>query len=287
MRRRYVIIAHGAEITVPGGCSAAAALARRRDARRGRGRSRRASIRPRRRRWRAGRSLAGVVVPPGVDPDRFRPLDARRACRDPPPVRPRSRPPARARVSRLVPRKGFDILIDAIAAGGPGLDGVQLAIAGAGRDRRRLERRATGPTAARSSVGCPTRISPRCTPAPTCSPCVAASDGADSRPRASGSCSSRRRRAAFRRWRAAAEGRTRRSSTARPGSSSSRAMSGRRATRSPGSSGDRDLRVRMGEAARRRAVESFDNDRAGRRPGPGRGRQALGHRTPLPVASTS
>jgi phosphatidylinositol alpha-1,6-mannosyltransferase len=42
--------------------------------------------------------------------------------------------------SRLVPRKGFDVLIDAAARLRP--DG-QLAIGGAGRDRARLERRAT------------------------------------------------------------------------------------------------------------------------------------------------
>jgi phosphatidylinositol alpha-1,6-mannosyltransferase len=42
-------------------------------------------------------------------------------------------------LSRLVPRKGFDVLIDAVA----GLDvDVQLAIAGAGRDAARLESRA-------------------------------------------------------------------------------------------------------------------------------------------------
>jgi phosphatidylinositol alpha-1,6-mannosyltransferase len=42
-------------------------------------------------------------------------------------------------LSRLVPRKGFDVLIDAVAA----LDlTVQLAIGGAGRDAGRLERRA-------------------------------------------------------------------------------------------------------------------------------------------------
>ena len=41
-------------------------------------------------------------------------------------------------LSRLVPRKGFDVVIDAVRA----LPGVQLAIAGAGRDRARLERRA-------------------------------------------------------------------------------------------------------------------------------------------------
>lgn len=90
----------------------------------------------------AGRSLAGVVIPPGVDHDRFRSLDAdaraavrRRFGLDP-------ERPLVLGVSRLVPRKGFDIVIDAVA--GIGLDGVQLAIAGAGRDRRRLERRAQG-----------------------------------------------------------------------------------------------------------------------------------------------
>lgn len=92
----------------------------------------------------AGRALAGVVIPPGVDHARFRPLDAdaraatrRRFGLDP------DRPLVLG-VSRLVRRKGFDVVIDAIAAGGPGLDGVQLVIAGAGRDRRRLERRAEG-----------------------------------------------------------------------------------------------------------------------------------------------
>jgi phosphatidylinositol alpha-1,6-mannosyltransferase len=69
------------------------------------------------------------------DVERFRPLDAaaRRASRlhfglDP------DRPLVLG-VSRLVPRKGFDVLIDAVA----GLPDVQLAIAGGGRDRQRLE----------------------------------------------------------------------------------------------------------------------------------------------------
>jgi phosphatidylinositol alpha-1,6-mannosyltransferase len=88
----------------------------------------------------AGRAPHGVVVPPGVDTARFRPLAAA------------DRAAARARfgldphrplvlgVSRLVPRKGFDVVIDAVAT----LPGVQLALAGAGRDRARLERRAGG-----------------------------------------------------------------------------------------------------------------------------------------------
>jgi phosphatidylinositol alpha-1,6-mannosyltransferase len=73
-----------------------------------------------------------------VDPVRFHPLDAvaQRAARAragiPPDV------PLVLGVSRLVPRKGFDVLFDAVA----GLDGVHVAIAGTGRDRARLERRA-------------------------------------------------------------------------------------------------------------------------------------------------
>jgi phosphatidylinositol alpha-1,6-mannosyltransferase len=133
----YVVIAHGAEVTVPGRIPGARALARRvlhaaaavvaaggypaREAARA-----------------AGRELQGIVVPPGVDVERFRPSDAaaRTATRarfglDP------SRPLVLG-VSRLVPRKGFDVVIDAVA----GLRGVQLAIAGFGRDRARLERRA-------------------------------------------------------------------------------------------------------------------------------------------------
>jgi phosphatidylinositol alpha-1,6-mannosyltransferase len=87
-----------------------------------------------------GGTPAVTVVPCGVDTERFRPLspDARRAARrrfglaeDAPLV---------VGLSRLVPRKGFDVVIDAVNA----IDGVTLAIGGAGRDRGRLERRAGG-----------------------------------------------------------------------------------------------------------------------------------------------
>jgi phosphatidylinositol alpha-1,6-mannosyltransferase len=93
----------------------------------------------------AGRALAGVMIPPGVDVGRFHPADAearaatrRRFGLDP------DRPLVLG-VSRLVPRKGFDVVIDAMSGiPGFGRDGAQLAIAGAGRDRRRLEQRANG-----------------------------------------------------------------------------------------------------------------------------------------------
>jgi phosphatidylinositol alpha-1,6-mannosyltransferase len=79
-----------------------------------------------------------LEIPPGVDPERFRPLSADERLA----VRARLGLPADAPivlgVSRLVPRKGFDVLLDAVA----GLDGVHVAIAGSGRDHARLAKRA-------------------------------------------------------------------------------------------------------------------------------------------------
>jgi phosphatidyl-myo-inositol dimannoside synthase len=88
-----------------------------------------------------------VQIPPGVDTERFHPL---------PQI---DRAAARARlglphsgplvvsVSRLVPRKGMDTLIKAASTLAGRFPGMSLAIAGAGRDRHRLER-----VAARSRV---------------------------------------------------------------------------------------------------------------------------------------
>jgi phosphatidyl-myo-inositol dimannoside synthase len=87
-----------------------------------------------------GADLPIAVVPPGVDAERFRPLD------------PEERAAARARfgfaadsrvvlgVSRLVPRKGFDTLIRAATRLVASRPGVEVAIAGGGRDAGRLER---------------------------------------------------------------------------------------------------------------------------------------------------
>jgi phosphatidylinositol alpha-1,6-mannosyltransferase len=88
----------------------------------------------------AGQSLPLVIVPPGVDCGRFLPLDetARRAARQ------RLGLPADGRlivsVSRLVPRKGMDVLIRAASTLGPSRPDLVVAIAGDGRDRPRLER---------------------------------------------------------------------------------------------------------------------------------------------------
>jgi phosphatidyl-myo-inositol dimannoside synthase len=133
----YVVVVHGAEVTVPGRLPGTRQLGAR--VLRGSVGVVAAGTYPAREAVRAaGRPLPGVVIPPGVDVERFRPADEairvqtrRELGLDP-------ERPLVLGVSRLVPRKGFDVLIDAVA----GLAGVQLAIAGAGRDRGRLERRA-------------------------------------------------------------------------------------------------------------------------------------------------
>lgn len=88
----------------------------------------------------AGGSLPAVIVPPGVDVDRFKPLN--------PPQRLEARHrfglpadgPVVVSISRLVPRKGMDVLISAAARLADRHPGLTVAVAGAGRDRARLDR---------------------------------------------------------------------------------------------------------------------------------------------------
>ncbi|MEX0664566.1 MAG: glycosyltransferase family 4 protein [Acidimicrobiia bacterium] len=133
----YVVVAHGAEVTVYGQLPVTGTIGRR--VLRGAAGvivagAYTSSVVNRV----AGRAVPTLVVSPGVDPARFRPLDAderalaRARFGIPPDV------PLVVGVSRLVPRKGFDVVIEAVT----GLDGVHVAIGGTGRDRSRLERRA-------------------------------------------------------------------------------------------------------------------------------------------------
>jgi phosphatidylinositol alpha-1,6-mannosyltransferase len=133
----YVVVAHGAEITVYGRIPGTGAAGRR-VLRHAAGVVAAGEFAARAAARVAGRPLPTLVVPPGVDTGRFRPLDPaeRRAARVELGLDPDA--PLVVGVSRLVPRKGFDVLLDAVA----GMDGVQVAIAGAGRDERRLARRA-------------------------------------------------------------------------------------------------------------------------------------------------
>lgn len=138
LRHPYGVVLHGAEVAVPGRLPGTRSALRR--VLRSAALVVAAGGYPLREGERAaGRPLPAHIVPPGVDLDRFHPFDdAQRAA-------------ARrglglsdeafviAGVSRLVPRKGFDIVLQAAATLGPPGPDVAVVIAGAGRDRRRLE----------------------------------------------------------------------------------------------------------------------------------------------------
>ncbi len=89
-----------------------------------------------------GRGMPPVVeIPPGVDLDRFAPMDA--------PQRARARAdlglpgdgPLVVSVSRLVPRKGMNVLVDAAATLADSYPDLTVVIAGRGRDAERLAAR--------------------------------------------------------------------------------------------------------------------------------------------------
>lgn len=131
-----VVVLHGAEITVPGRLPTRPVLGRVLRAAAGVVAAGGYPLAEAERA--AGRALASLVVPPGVDADRFRPVaDAaeKRAARAALGL------DADARIvlgaSRMVPRKGFDVLISAL---GRLPRDVQLVLVGDGRDRPRLER---------------------------------------------------------------------------------------------------------------------------------------------------
>jgi phosphatidyl-myo-inositol dimannoside synthase len=139
LERPYGVVLHGAEVTVPGRVPGSRQKLAKvlRDARLVVAAGGYPAAEARRA---AGRDLPTVIVPPGVDPGRFRPLaDAeRRAARRRLGLDPDA--PVVLGLSRLVPRKGFDVLIEAGAALAVRHPDLQIAIAGSGRDRRRLER---------------------------------------------------------------------------------------------------------------------------------------------------
>jgi phosphatidylinositol alpha-1,6-mannosyltransferase len=135
----YGVVLHGAEVTVPGRLPVSRPLLGR--LLRGAAEVVAAGGYPAAEAERAaGRPLPVTVVPPGVDTERFRPLD------------PEARAKARVRVglpedgrvvlslSRLVPRKGMDVLVEAAARLTSTRPDLVVAIAGSGRDRARLDR---------------------------------------------------------------------------------------------------------------------------------------------------
>ncbi len=135
----YAVVLHGAEVAIPGRLPASRELLARVLRRSVLAIS--AGSYPAAAAARAlrGRGMPEVIeVPPGVDPDRFRPLSES------------ERHEARAKlglpvdgplvvsVSRLVPRKGMDVLIDAAVRLRSRFPNVTVAIGGRGRDAERL-----------------------------------------------------------------------------------------------------------------------------------------------------
>ena len=91
-----------------------------------------------------GRPLPAMLVPPGVDTDRFKPQTAAERVEARRRLELQIEAPTVVSVSRLVPRKGMDTLVRAAALLAEEHHDLQVVIAGRGRDRRRLTRLAAG-----------------------------------------------------------------------------------------------------------------------------------------------
>jgi phosphatidyl-myo-inositol dimannoside synthase len=149
--RPYSVLLHGAEVTVPGRLPGARAALRHvlRGATRVVAFGGYPAVEAERA---AGRRLPMRIVPCGIDASRFTPLssqersEVRRAhgLDDGPLV---------LGLSRLVPRKGMDVLIDASVDLRPRFPDLQVAIGGSGRDRGRLEKRARAAAAPVTFLG--------------------------------------------------------------------------------------------------------------------------------------
>jgi len=133
----YAVVVHGAEVTMPGRIPGTHQIL---------GRVLRKSVHvvaagqyPADEAARAaGCELPTTVVQPGVDTERFRVLstDERASAREHFGVSPNAE--LIVGVSRLVPRKGFDIAISAVARLARDRPQLEMLIAGAGRDAKRL-----------------------------------------------------------------------------------------------------------------------------------------------------
>jgi phosphatidylinositol alpha-1,6-mannosyltransferase len=138
LAKPYAVVLHGAEVTVPGRLPGSRqALARVLNNAVGVISAGEYALAEAERA--AGRSLDAAVIPPGVDTGRFLPADTeeRRRIRARYGVDPGA--PFILSVSRLVPRKGMDTLIEAAARLRRHHPSLLVGIAGDGRDRRRLQ----------------------------------------------------------------------------------------------------------------------------------------------------
>jgi len=139
LRRPFAVVVHGAEVTVPGRLPATRQLLGH--VLRGAcqviasGEYVRVEVE-----GTAGRPLPMLLIPPGVDVERFRALPAasRAGVRASFGLRPDAR--VIVGVGRLVPRKGFDVLVEAAARLAPGRPDLMVVVAGSGRQAAWLAR---------------------------------------------------------------------------------------------------------------------------------------------------
>ncbi|MFW2380145.1 MAG: glycosyltransferase family 4 protein [Acidimicrobiales bacterium] len=87
----------------------------------------------------AGQSLKSIVIPPGVDTERFRPFDSSERSAARTDFGLREDDIVISTVNRLVPRKGMDVLIRAAAVLAPDFPDLRVCIGGTGRQRQELE----------------------------------------------------------------------------------------------------------------------------------------------------
>jgi phosphatidyl-myo-inositol dimannoside synthase len=149
----YGVVLHGAEVAIPGRLPLVAPLARRVLAR--------ASVlvcagsypEAEARRI-AGARLAPVVrIPPGVDVAAYSPLSTERRAAVRASVGVTGDAPLVVTVGRLVPRKGIDVLLGAVNECAAERPGLTLVVVGAGGDARRLERLAAASRAKVTFLG--------------------------------------------------------------------------------------------------------------------------------------
>jgi phosphatidylinositol alpha-1,6-mannosyltransferase len=139
LRLPYMVVLHGAEVTVPGRLPVSQQILGR--VLRGAQHVIAAGGYPAREGEHAARrTLPTTIVPPGVDTDRFVPLslDDKLAARRRLGLDPDDE--IVLGISRLVPRKGFDTVIRAVAQLAPHRPRLRLVIASTGRDEDRLKK---------------------------------------------------------------------------------------------------------------------------------------------------
>lgn len=136
----YAVVLHGAEVSVPGRLPATRAALRRTIAGAALGVVGGGWVENEVRRLCGTKSPPMVQVPPGVDPAHFRPLSQGEIAKGREKFGLRTGERAVVAMSRLVPRKGIDVLIKAVAEVAQHRQGVTLLVGGRGRDHRRLGR---------------------------------------------------------------------------------------------------------------------------------------------------